>query len=367
LDRFGGDRMPIEVGIWKIEDEIKKLSYSPIESEKKLEDILEKDLSILSEDLLLIGRQIQTDYGKFIDMLALDQEGNLAIIELKKNRTPREVVAQALDYASWVQNLSYERILNIFEDKQGIPLEEAFADKFGIDLPEKLNESHQLIIVSSQLDAETERIINYLSNNFDVPINAVFFRYFKEGSQEFITRSWLIDPNVVEEKSSNTKNESKKEKWNKQDFVVNFDDGSYRSWEDAIRYGFISAGNGRWYSRTLKQLFVGARIFCMIPKHGYVGIGKVIERVKPIRDVVIEVDGESKKLIDLPLTAPKMKHDLDNDELCEHVVRVEWLSFVPKEKAYWTKGLKANQNSAYKLRSQYTIEKVLKFFGLEES
>jgi RecB family endonuclease NucS len=60
--------------------------------------------------LLLIGRQIQTDYGKFIDMLALDQEGNLVIIELKKNRTPREVVAQTLDYASWVQNLSYERI-----------------------------------------------------------------------------------------------------------------------------------------------------------------------------------------------------------------------------------------------------------------
>jgi hypothetical protein len=38
------DHMPIEVGIWKIEDEIKKLSYSPIESEKKLEDILEKEI-----------------------------------------------------------------------------------------------------------------------------------------------------------------------------------------------------------------------------------------------------------------------------------------------------------------------------------
>jgi hypothetical protein len=105
-----------------------------------------------------------------------------------------------------------------------------------------------------------------------------------------------------------------------------------------------------------------------LPKtHGYVGIGKVIEEVKPIRDVVIEIDGGSKKLIDLPLTAPNMKHDLDNDELCEHVVRVEWLATVPKEKAYWTKGLKANQNSAYKLRSQYTIEKVLKFFDLEEN
>ncbi len=40
-------------------------------------------------------------------MLAMDEEGNIHIIELKKERTPREVVAQTLDYASWVQNLSF--------------------------------------------------------------------------------------------------------------------------------------------------------------------------------------------------------------------------------------------------------------------
>ncbi|WHY95406.1 endonuclease NucS domain-containing protein [Peribacillus simplex] len=286
--------MPIEVGIWKVNDEIKKVTFSPIESERKLEKILVKDLSILSDDLLLIGRQVQTDYGKFIDMLAIDEEGNLHIIELKKNRTPREVVAQAVDYASWVQNLSYDRILKIYEEKNHGPLEEAFAEKFDNALPEKLNDSHQIMIVSSQLDSETERIINYLSNNFDVPINAVFFRYFEESDQQFITRSWLLDPNIVEEKSSNTKVESKKENWNKQDFVVNFEDGKYRNWGDAVRYGFVSAGNGRWYSKTLNQLFVGARIFCMIPKSGYVGIGKVIEAAKPIKDVVFSIDGQEK-------------------------------------------------------------------------
>jgi hypothetical protein len=37
----------------------------------------------------------------------------------------------------------------------------------------------------------------------------------------------------------------------------------------------------------------------------------------------------------------------------------------PKEDAFWIKGLKANQNSAYKLRSQYTIDKVSEFFGLD--
>lgn len=359
------ESMPIEVGLWKVNDGIKKVTFSSIESEKKLEDILVQDISIISEELLLIGRQIVTDYGKYIDMLAIDAEGTLYIIELKKNKTPREVVAQALDYASWVQNLSYNRILKIYEDKNNQPLEQAFAEKFDSDLPDKLNESHQIMIVSSQLDSETERIINYLTNNFNVPINAVFFRYFEEGDNKFLTRSWLIDPNIMEEKSSNISIESKKEIWNKQDFVVNFDDGPHRNWEDAIEYGFISAGNGKWYSKTLNQLHVGSRIFCMIPKKGYVGVGKVIETSKPIRDVTFEVKGQEVGASNISWRAPDMLHHIDDHEKCEYVVKVEWIVTIPKEHAYWEKGLKANQNSAYKLRSQYTIEKVSQFFGLE--
>jgi hypothetical protein len=359
--------MPIEVGIWKVNSGIKKVSFSPIESERKLEDILAKDITILSEDILLIGRQIQTDFGKYIDMLAIDQDGNLLIIELKKNRTARDVVAQAIDYASWVQNLSYDQILTIYEEKNAVPLEEAFAEKFDSSLPDKLNDTHQIMIVSAQLDSETERIINYLSNNFDVPINAVFFRYFEEGEQQFITRSWLIDPNIVDEKSSNTKVENKKEKWNQQDFVVNFEENDSRNWEDAIKYGFIAAGGGSWYSKTLKRLFVGARIFCMIPKSGYVGIGKVTEAVEPIKDATFVVNGVEKKISDLNLKALKMLHDSDDPEKCEYIVKVEWLKTVPKEDAYWTKGLKANQNSAYKLRSQYTIDKVSEYFGLDNT
>ncbi len=357
--------MPIEVGIWKVNGGIKKVDFSVIESEKKLEDILSKDLSILSDDLLLVGRQVQTEYGKYLDMLAIDGEGNLHIIELKKNRAPREVVAQALDYASWVQNLSYDQVLRIYEDKNSGPLEEAFAEKFDDSLPDKLNDTHQITIVSSQLDSETERIINYLSNNYDVPINAVFFRYFEEGEQQFLTRSWLLDPNVIDEKSSNTKVENKKEKWNKQDFVVNFEDKPSRKWEDAVKYGFISAGGGRWYSRTLNQLFVGARIFCMIPKSGYVGIGIVIDTVKPIKDVTFKVNETEVKMSELNLKATNMFHDVENLEKCEYVVKVKWLANVSKEEAYWVKGLKANQNSAYKLRSQYTIDKVLEFFEID--
>lgn len=356
--------MPIEVGVWKVNDGIKKLSFSSIESERKLEDILEKNLSILSEDLLLLGRQVKTDYGKYIDILAIDLDGNLHIIELKKDKTPREVVAQAIDYASWVQNLSHNQILEIYEEFNDKPLEESFAEKFDTSLPDKLNETHQIIIVSSQLDNETERIISYLSSNYDVPINAIFFRYFVEGENQFITRSWLLDPKDVDEKSSNAKVRNKKETWNKQDFVVNFEERPHRKWEDAIKYGFISAGGGIWYSRTLNQLFVGARIFCMIPKSGYVGVGTVVETVKSIKEVRFTVDQKELRIDELDLKAQNMLHDMDDPDKCEYVVKIEWKKTIPKEEAFWVKGLKANQNSAYKLRSQYTIEKVLAHFGL---
>ncbi len=180
--------MPIEVGLWRLGAKPEKVSASVVVSERMLEDALTKDLSIVSPQLMLVGQQVATSYGKFIDILAMDISGNLSIIELKRSRTPREVVAQLIDYASWVQSLSYEDIATIYADKNyGKKLEEGFDGAFGASLPEQINQSHELIIVASELDPSTERIIGYLADNFGVPINAVF-------SDSFVTRGVTIWP-----------------------------------------------------------------------------------------------------------------------------------------------------------------------------
>jgi RecB family endonuclease NucS len=55
---------------------------------------------------MIIGHQENTlDKGR-IDLLAIAPDASLILIELKRDRTPREVVAQALDYASWVDDLT---------------------------------------------------------------------------------------------------------------------------------------------------------------------------------------------------------------------------------------------------------------------
>lgn len=222
--------MPIEISIWRLGAKPEKVSMSPIDSELALEDALTKDLSILSSQLMLIGRQIPTAYGKFIDMLAMNISGDLSVIELKKNRTPRKVVAQLLDYASWVQSLSYEEIAAIYSEKNlGKKLEEGFDDAFGASLPEQINQNHELIAVASELDSDTERIINYLADNYGVPINAVFFRFFHDNGRDYLARTWLIDPEEAARKAGKSKIKKGTEPWNGRDFYVSLGEGEHRN------------------------------------------------------------------------------------------------------------------------------------------
>ena len=185
--------MPIKTEMWRIDKGLEKVTYSSLEAEKKLESILDEDISIIDPDLMVIGRQVPTSFGKYIDLLAIDSEGHLAIIELKRDRTPRDVVAQTLDYASWAQGLTYEDIKMIFSQYETtMEFESAFEEKFGSGLLESINEEHRLVIVASELDNSTERIVNYLSSNYGVPINAVFFQYFKDREGEYQVLGFLF-------------------------------------------------------------------------------------------------------------------------------------------------------------------------------
>ena len=362
--------MPIEVGIWRLNGKPEKIHFSPIENELTLEDTLYEDVSVLDPDLMVVGRQVSTAFGKFIDLLTIDSEGNLTVVELKKNRTAREVVAQVLDYASWVQNLTYEQITTLYSEKHaGEPFEQAFFERFGTEPPESLNEEHRLVVVASELDSETERIIAYLSTNYGVPINAVFFRHFKEGENAYLIRTWLIDPNQVEAQASKVSSVAKggKEPWNGRDYYCSLLEDHRRSWKDCREYGFVSAGGGRWYSRTLRLLTPGARVFVHIPQNGYVGVGTVKETVVPVNDFRVSVDGVDSPILQAPLEAENMGEHADDPERSEHLVRVEWIKAFPTEDAYWVTGMYANQNTVTKLRNRFTLDRLAEHFDLENS
>lgn len=316
-----------------------------------------------------IGDKVRTDHGKEIDVLAIDGDGTLIVLELKRHRTPREVVAQALDYASWIQGLSYADIVGIYKDKNGgRAFEVAFDAHFKQSPPEEINEQHQMIVVAAELDPATERIIEYLSENYEVPINAVFFRYFQDGDAEYLTRTWLVDPAQAEANAeeSGRRKSGTAERWNGKDFYVSFGDPERRAWSDAVRYGFVSAGGGKWYSQPLYRLKAGHRVWVNIPPRRYVGVGEVIESARPMRDFSVEVDGATMPIIEAPLDSKFPREQLDDDDLCEHFVRVKWIKTVPLEDAYWETGLFASQWPACKLRNRFTLDKLMDHFQIED-
>jgi hypothetical protein len=359
--------MPIKHAIWKVGSQPSPLTTTTLLNEQQLEDMIVSAPQILSGEWMLIGRQEQTGLGGRIDLLAIAPDASLVLIELKRNRTPREIVAQALDYASWVEQLTADKIVQIYQRfSKGGNLGDAFKLHFGAELDEEtLNESHQIILVAAELDDSTERIITYL-NARDIAINVLFFQVFQHGSEQLLSRAWLIDPGETQANvAATTKVKGEKEPWNGE-FYVSFGDTTTRSWEDALKYGFISAGGGSWYSQTLKLLSPGDRVWVKIPKTGYVGVGIVKEAVQPVNDFKVETPDGERPCLDVLQHASLYRQHANDPEKAEYFVSVAWLDTVPTKKAVNEVGLFGNQNSVCQPSTpkwRHTVERLKTHFA----
>jgi len=357
--------MPIKHAIWKVGSQPQPLGAATLANEQQLEDMIVTAPQILSGEWMLIGRQEQTGLGGRIDLLAIAPDASLVLIELKRHRTPREIVAQALDYASWVEDLSAERIVQIYHRfSGGGNLDAAFKARFGEELDEEsLNASHQILLVAAELDPSTERIIGYL-NARDIAINVIFFQVFQHGSEQFLSRAWMIDPGETQANvAATTKTKGEKEPWNGE-FYVSFG-GHERSWEDARKYGFISGGGGSWYSQTLKLLSPGDRVWVKIPKTGYVGVGIVEETIQSVKDFTVSTPAGERPAIEVLEYAEVFKQTADDPEMAEYFVRVKWLDTVASKDAIAEVGLFGNQNTVCQPSTpkwRHTVERLKTFF-----
>jgi len=339
--------LPIRTAIWRVGAQPELLAESLLAKEQVLEEMIVAAPRLLSEEWLLIGRQEDTGFGGRIDLLAVAPDGSLILIELKRDRTPREVVAQALDYASWVERLKAEDIAAIYSRfAPGRDLGQDFRQRFGEDLDEEtLNQSHQIIIVAASLDDSSERIVAYLSER-DVPINVLCFQVFTHGAAQFLSRAWLLDP-VRTQVSAAAKPAGPNEPWNGE-FYCSFGEGESRSWKDAVQYGFICGGGGAWYSKTLQLLSPGDRLWVKVPGSGFVGVGRAIGRAQPAGTFTVAGALGEMPVLEVAKRGSYHREFLHDLERCEYFVPVHWLQTVPLESAVQEIGLFGNQNTICK-------------------
>jgi hypothetical protein len=353
--------MAFKTAVWAVHGStLQAQDQIVLDSEKRLEDWIAVDLSLLGEELLLLGRQVRASSGP-LDLLAIDGDGSLVIVELKKNRTPREVVAQILDYASWVREQTAHDIDELCQKLHRRSLAEMFRSRFEYDLPEGACKSHRMVVVAAQLDDSSERIIRYLQEEHEININAVFFSVYRVGVQEMLVRAWFADPIETQERAERREQVPWSGIW----FVNNgVDDrpNNKRDWELCRRYGFISAGGGEKYSQPLYKLSAGDTIaaYQKRGRHGrggYVGVGTVSKTAVPASEFVIK-DGRPLSAIATPGI---VSHDHVNGE---HVVGIDWVKTVPETEAKTFDGVFANQNVVCKLRHGPTLEFIRRQFGL---
>ena len=179
-----------------------------LELEKHLENWLENSprQTLAQEDFLWIGRQTSATDERgtiFPDLLGIDSKGNLVIAELKKGRTPREIVAQLLDYAAWSDGLSEPQIRKIaekhfenqgkFEDKT---FDESFRTAFDMsetdELPE-LNKGHlRLFIVAEEIPERVASVCRFLRDSHGMDINCIAVSMFKTKSDEVLVSTETI-------------------------------------------------------------------------------------------------------------------------------------------------------------------------------
>lgn len=199
--------MATEIKLWEIKErKLIPLDISLVEAGRTetndLEQWIKSNSDILGEDIILIGEQIMTKKGP-LDFLGIDKSGNLVIIELKRDKLHREVLAQAIDYASDLASWDFEKINSECEKYTGKKIEECLSETFDLEDDEleeiSINKFQKILLVGTGTDESLQRMVEWLSDNYEVSINVLILKYAKTKSGDEIIAKTTIIPEELEQ------------------------------------------------------------------------------------------------------------------------------------------------------------------------
>lgn len=189
-------------------------------TEETLHDWLEANPEGILENskLLIIGREVQTNLGGRIDLLGVDPLGNVVVVELKRGRTPRDTVAQALVYAAFAKLLNadhLETICRTYMNDESLNFAEHHRRHFALSDSDSVTfNKDQLIVIVCQNLSPQIRLTSQFLNSKNVSVTCVEFSFFqtKEGdrimSQEIVVGEESHRPVHVSSRSAPTVDEA---------------------------------------------------------------------------------------------------------------------------------------------------------------
>ena len=170
---------------------------------RHIEKWIENYPAILGEELLVIT----TEYDRFdktserLDILALDTDGVLVVIELKRDDSGKNVDLQAIKYAAYCSNLRLDEVCQLYQayyNKRGQDLDDGQVRAKILDFIqnedfEEINERPRIILVARLFRAEVTASVMWL-RKFGVDISCVRLKPYEMGNGEIAFESNILIP-----------------------------------------------------------------------------------------------------------------------------------------------------------------------------
>ena len=266
--------------------------------EADLEVLLENNPEYFFEgsNVLIIGRQVTTNLNSFIDLLGIDKSGNIVVVELKRGKTPRETIAQILEYASFIERLDYSQLNEIFQDYSG---EENNLDEYHQqyfknqpDIKVSFNKSTRLIIISQEISREIQQTAQFLQNK-GVDIHCMQFKYFETSAGEKIITS---DRTIGDESFFQRPVSAPLPKVNQEQFLTFLDKNGFQVFHSILEFaekrGLIIRWGSKGFSLNLPMntgfvgLFFGYPPGSVFRQSIYTGFEEIAKKVNNPDDII---------------------------------------------------------------------------------
>lgn len=340
------------------------LAAETVQERRDLQRLLRSSLREILPDVLVIAEEFGDweESRRRIDLLALDRQANLVVIELKRGDTGAHMELQAIRYAAMVSKMTFEEAANAFEHYLG-PIGEGQAGaharileflRWSEPQEDEFAQDVKIVLFSEDFSRELTSSILWL-NEKGLEITCFRMSAYRHVDRLLVDFQKIIPLKEAEEYQIKVRNKQQVESLQRRDrvpwngeFYANFGVSPSRSWSDARQYGFISAGGGEWFTRTLNLLGKGGRVWVNRPSIGYVGVCEVAGVPVVGSDFKVDTSSGTRPYYDVSEVSQYLKELQAEGATEEWFVPVRWIRTVDEDHAVRESGLFGNQNSVAK-------------------
>ena len=209
----------------------RRVQAGPELYEKEIEDLLWSNLdAFVGTELFPVARQPSLGEGLRPDIVALDRDGRVQLIEVKRD-VDRAQLAQCLEYAGWARETSLDALAGIFHDGPGAFFA-AWTEFTATESPRLVQRPPQLVLVARDFDPRTDAALTFLTES-DLPLTVLRVTvYVDQDGRRFIDVGTDHEPEFPAKDPSGSGKPRKR-------YVI---DGRPVVVEDLLEAGLISAG-----------------------------------------------------------------------------------------------------------------------------